>query len=751
MIVPKKEQQESRYQPLYYISEDYVSSNVVSRNNRLKSWKYGYNSEYDFIIISKDGTIGDVYHIEGLNIALPATPKKLEKGNNKWTVREIPKELLSIKSMAEWRSKPPEFRVKYVPLIEEEQDRREFGYWFMNNGKPTYLTGHNYMYLQHSKIDVGLPDFREANRILFIHWEACKADNRSYGQQYVKIRRSGFSFMSSSVVNDTATNAYDSLVGIVSKSGKDAKKMFTSKVVPMLRNYPFFFRPIQSGMNVPKTEISFSIPAKKITKNNMHDFEDQDEEGLDTIIDWRNTDDNAYDSEKLLLLIEDEAGKIERPNNVKEGWRVRKTCLRVGVKIIGKCMMGSTVNPLSKGGQNFKDMWDDSDPLQRNANGQTKTGLYRLFIPAEWNYEGFIDEYGFPVFETPDKPVKGVDGEWITMGVCDYLDNEYEARKHDPDDLNEFLRQNPRKISHAFRDESSESIFDLTKIYDQIEYNDGLIKERVVTQGRFDWKDGIRYSEVVWTPDPRGRFFTTWLPDSRMRNNVIKKGDLMYPGNKDLGAFGCDSYDINGVVSGTGSKGALHGLTKFNMEGVPSNFFFLEYVARPSTAEEFYEDVIKAIHFYGMPILVENNKPRLLIYMKQKGYRAFSIDRPDKPKNKLSTTERDYGGIPNTSEDVKQTHADMIDSYIKEYVGYDTQGHYGNRPVDEIGNMFFTRTLQDWAGFEYNNRTKYDASISSGLAIMATRKHKLLPERKSSKISFNFVRYSNKGNQSEIK
>jgi hypothetical protein len=177
------------------------------------------------------------------------------------------------------------------------------------------------------------------------------------------------------------------------------------------------------------------------------------------------------------------------------------------------------------------------------------------------------------------------------------------------------------------------------------------------------------------------------------------------------------------------------------MLGAPSNFFFLEYVARPSTADEFFDDVIKAVHFYGMQVLVENNKVGLLRHMKNNGYRKFSMNRPDKPREKLSKNEIELGGIPNTSEDVKQTHADMIDSYIKQYVGYDKSGQY--RDQEEIGDMYFVRTLLDWAGFQINNRTKYDASISSGLAIMATRKHKLVPERKNSKISFNFVRYKN--------
>ena len=64
-----------------------------------------------------------------------------------------------------------------------------------------------------------------------------------------------------------------------------------------------------------------------------------------------------------------------------------------------------------------------------------------------------------------------------------------------------------------------------------------------------------------------------------------------------MGAFGCDSYDISGVVGGGGSNGALHGLTKFSMEDAPPNHFFLEYIARPSTAEMFFEDVLMAWYF----------------------------------------------------------------------------------------------------------------------------------------------------------
>ena len=501
-------------------------------------------------------------------------------------------------------------------------------------------------------------------------------------------------------------------------------------------------------MDKPKTELAFRIPASKITKKNMSTIDDMDMEGLDTTIDWKNTDDNSYDGEKLLLLVHDESGKWLKPNNILNNWRVTKTCLRLGSKIIGKCMMGSTSNALNKGGEEFKKLYNDSNPMKRNANGQTKSGLYNLFIPMEWNMEGFIDRYGMPVLRKPTKPLLGVDGEMIDNGAIDYWEAEVDSLKNDPDALNEFYRQFPRTESHAFRDESKQSLFNLTKIYQQIDYNDSLIREHHLTRGSFHWKDGIKDSKVIWSPDKRGRFLVSWTPNKGLQNAVIDKRGIKHPANEHIGAFGCDSYDISGTVGGGGSNGALHGLTKFNMDEAPSNEFFLEYVARPQTAEIFFEEVLMACVFYGMPILVENNKPRLLYHFKNRGYRGFSINRPDKQYNKLSKTEKELGGIPNSSEDVKQSHASAIESYIEKYVGLDLSGAY--RDMDDMGSMMFTRTLEDWAKFDISNRTKYDATISSGLAVMATQKNAYLPEKKESKISINFARYSNKGTISEL-
>ena len=732
-------------QQLYKVLNNYVDSKTLKHKNRYKKWEYGYNDEYDIIIISKTGEIGDVYEIQNLKIALPKKSDVVEFENNKWTYSRYPKQLKKIKSVFDWEEYPLDFKEKWYDYIDKEFARREEGFWFTNKSVPTYITGTHYMYLQWSKIDVGQPDFRESNRLFYIFWEACKADTRSYGMCYLKNRRSGFSFMSSAESVNLATISTDSRFGILSKSGPDAKKMFTDKVVPISVNYPFFFKPIQDGMDRPKTELAYRVPASKFTRRKLDDNTKlQEITGLDTTIDWKNTGDNSYDGEKLKLLVHDESGKWERPNNILNNWRVTKTTLRLGSKVIGKCMMGSTSNSLDKGGDNFKKLYNASDVTKRNANGQTSSGLYSLFIPMEWNYEGYIDSYGIPVFDTPKKPAEDPHGTKIKIGVIEYWQNEVNGLKEDQDGLNEFYRQFPRTEEHAFRDEAKSSLFNLTKIYQQIDWNADLKNSGIITQGNFQWVNGVKDTKVLFMPSKQGRFFVSWIPSLEMQNKVVIKNGLKWPGNEHAGAFGCDSYDISGTVDRRGSNGALTGLTKFSMDNVPINHFFLEYIARPQTAEIFFEDVLMACVFYGMPILAENNKPRLLYYFKRRGYRGYSINRPDKKYNKLSTTEREIGGIPNSSEDIKQAHAAAIESYIEEHVGLKEDGNYGD--------VYFQRTLEDWAKFNINNRTSHDASISSGLAIMACNKNKYRPNPVVQREVYDlgFKKYNNKGTLSKI-
>ena len=679
-----------------------------------------YSDDQDIIRICPKGTEGETVEVGGLVISLPAPPPEEEIAGygrpadmQLWERVPMPEELSRIKSMDEWGEMPREFRQKFSPYIEEEFRRRREGFWFYNNGVPTYITGRHYMMLQWTRMDIGYPSFLKFQREIFLHLAACEADQRCIGQLYTKCRRSGYTNICSAVLLDEATQVKDKLLGIQSKTGKDAQEnIFMKKVVYMFRHYPFFFKPIQDGTTNPRMELAFREPSKRITKKNKTS---QKGEALNTVINWKNTTNNAYDGEKLHILYLDEAGKWEKPTDIRDAWRIQRTCLIVGRKIVGKAMVGSTVNPMDKGGKEYKDLWRDSDPRERNANGRTRSGLYRLFIPAYESLEGFFDKYGNPVVKNPNSPIDGLDGEEIVIGSRAYLKNEREALKHDASELNEVTRQFPFTEDEAFRDSIDGSLFNIGKIYEQVQYNEELYPNPVVV-GNFHWKGGEQDTEVVFAPDPNGRFRIAWMPPKELRNLRKYDRNKKIAPNAELGVGGVDSYDLDATVDGRGSKGALHLYNKFHMEH-PSNMLVLEYASRPPLAKIFYEDVLMAAVFYGYPILIENNKYGIARYFESRGYDGYLMDRPRHLVAANSGIKTKTKGIPSNSQDVIQAHAHAIEAYIHDHVGinYDT----GN-----MGKMYFDRTLEDWIGFKIDNRTKFDLSISSGLCLLAAQKVK---------------------------
>jgi len=676
------------------------------------------------IKIDPNGTEGEAIELHGLLVVLPKKPSKSEilfhdqpKRLQLWKRTPMPEEMRRIRSMDEWLEKPAEFRNKFRSYIEQEFQRRRDGVWFYNNGEPTYITGRHYMFLQWSKIDVGYPSYLAFQKDIFTHMAACEADPRCFGQLYTKCRRSGYTNICSAVLVDEASQVKEKLLGIQSKTGKDSQEnIFMKKVVAIFRSYPFFFKPIQDGTTNPRMELAFREPSKRITKNNKTSHRG---DALNTVINWKNTTNNAYDGEKLHMLYLDEAGKWEKPTDIREAWRIERTCLIVGRKIVGKAIVGSTVNPMNKGGEEYKGLWYDSDPNERNNNERTKTGLYRIFIPAYDALEGFFDIYGNAVVDDPSQSehIHGIDGDIIEIGSKTYLKNERKSFKDNPSELNEVTRQFPFTEDEAFRDSIEGSLFNIGKIYQQIEYNDELFPNPVVV-GNFTWKE--KDKEVVFSPTPNGRFRVSWMPDPSERNiSKTERGRKIAPFTS-YGCGGVDSYDLDATVDNRGSKGALHMYNKFSMNR-PSNMFVVEYASRPDLASIFYEDVLMCAFYYGYPLLVENNKYGIVRYFESRGYDGYLMDRPRHLMSSSSHVNVKTKGIPSNSQDVIQSHAQSIEKYIHDHVGV-------NYESGETGAMYFNKTLEDWIGFKIDKRTKFDLTISSGLALLAAQKEKEKPK-----------------------
>jgi hypothetical protein len=673
---------------------------------------------------------GEIVEVQGLKMRLPKKPlsknilfSKRKKKNQKWEVQEVPEDCTR------------DNYSKFSDYIISEFKRIDEGVWFMNNGEATYLTGEHYYYLNYIKIDVGPPEYRDRDRKLFYYWEACKQDKRCLGMTLVKPRRMGASWIGSSMLLYGLTRVKNSLGGVLSKTGLDAKTFFTDKVVFAFRRLPWFLQPIQDGTTNPKMALSFSEPARRLSSQHKHI---KKSEALNSKIEWRNTTQNSFDSTKLKLLVFDEVGKIDKEIDLNKMYQIISQCLVVGRKVVGKAFLPSTVNDLDEGGDQFKNLFEASDNQERNENGMTKTGLYSYFVPAYDGLEGFIDEYGYSVIDDPKKKILDYEGYEIEQGSKNYLKKTREGLKTDNRRLHEHKRQYPWHIKEAFYRDIKTATFDLQRIQDQIDYNQTATYP-LFTKGNFIWKNGQKDTEVIWVPHTKGKFKVTWLPDKKLQNNIDMSSGRKKPGNAWAGCCGCDPYDLDTTVDTRRSMGAFHAYNKFTMnDEIPSNQFVCEYINRPPTAREFYEDVLMAVIFYGYPILVENNKYGIVRYFEDRGYVEYCMSRPDQSKYTLKNGKI-LRGIP-SSPDVIQSHAQAIEYYIYNYVGWND--------VDQIGNCFFDDLLEDWAEYDITKRTKYDATVSSGLALMAAQK--IISKKEVVKQKPFIRRYNNAGMFSKL-
>jgi len=630
-----------------------------------------------------------------------------------------------------------------------DEDRKcTEGIWFYNNGEPTYINGDHYHYLQWFKIDSGYPDYRDADRRWFYHWQLCDEDEECFGQMYGKKRRDGYSYRVDSLILNRARRTFDSNYGIISKTGEDAKEMFF-KLVHGFLEYPPFFKPqVQSAEDV-KRELAFKTPQQRVTFKNRVT---KKEVSLNTRIDWRNTKQNAYDGMKMAFIAADESGKFPTEVDIEKWFNIGKTCLVLGARIIGVMALGSTVNELEKGGAGFLRLWKKSDQREKTENGRTLSGLWRYFVPCYDGMEAFISIYGESVIETPPTPVMGIDGKMIKKGAKQWILDELSARKNAGDSVGyyEFKRQFPMSEDDMFITPANErTCWDIEKIHQQIEHNDIHVIENTLVAGYFSWKDGQRDCGIVeWNPtthdNPLAKHLFAWLPPEDQRNAATVKAGKRAPANEHIGLFTLDPYAAVNTVGNRQSKAASHGFKKFDMMA-PSNLsdvFIGEYWNRLKDPLLVYEDMIMQCVFFGWALLPERNIKNCNDYFRNRDYHNYLLAPPRMTKEEFITKigKVEDAGIANTAGQTQQQLIEYLASYISNSVGV-------NPNTGEMGYMPFNNTLKDWLEFDIDKWTPYDLTISAMVAIIGSRA--VTSIRKQERINLDyFTRYDNTGRES---
>jgi hypothetical protein len=655
-------------------------------------------------------TKGKTHRICDIDIIIPKKPAARQllnahkiKKNQKWARFDLPEGF-------DWNAPEEDYTEEEFKFIDEDFKRRINGVWLMINGVPTWITGVHYYYLQWCKIDIGYPDYRDRDRRFFYFWEACVRDPRSFGMLMVKHRREGATYKGASIILEVVSRSFNATGGIMSKTGADSKEFFL-KLVKMFRALPRFYQPMISGTDNPKSVLEFDKPGERITKTSKRV---KRSEALGSKIEWKNTAENSFDSFKLKIIVPDEGAKWDEVD-VRQNWRVIRPTLTEGRRISGKAFYPSTVNEMTKkGGENFKEMWDDSDPNDRNLNDQTKSGLYRYLTPAYDGLEGFIDEYGRSVIDTPKKPIMGIDGQMITIGAKEYLDNERAGLKNNPTALAEFKRQFPYNADEAFMVDTKLCAFNVEFLYSQYDWN-SVYAPKLLTPGDFIWTDGFG-SDVKFIPTKSGRWNIVWVPDKEEQNKKIYRDGKFFPGNMDTIVSGVDPYDHDTTTDGNRSNGASYVFRMYNpVFERNSNMFVSEYINRPPTSFILYEDMLKQSIFYGTQILAENNKVGLVNWFIAKGFGHYLMKRPEITNTKYSSQQK-TPGIPTTGDSVRESLISVLEWYVYHNVGYFEE-------TNTVGLLYFNRLIKDLLQFEVDKWTKFDATVAAGLTLLASKKN----------------------------
>jgi hypothetical protein len=550
--------------------------------------------------------------------------------------------------------------------------------------------------------------FRVTAMESYWHWEAVRADTRTWGEMRGKGRRTSWSVESASMALNVFTITKYAEIPIVSERKDLAKKLFTGKIVNPFKYYPIYFKPL---IDLPNDTAKSSLEIE---------FETDDSEN--SVIDFYPTKATAYDSLKVKnVSINDEIGKWEDESLTEFVSRHMRCHTEGGAT--GR--FGSTAGNYSGGGgEEFEAEFLKADATKRNKLGRTENGLVSFFIDVCYTMtqpESYFDEWGYSIVHDPKEPIRNESGKILENGAITDWNITHETLKQQgkKTSLNAFLRDMPRTVENMFRNEGGiNNDFDIANLNDHTDFLNQLTEHdftEIIYRGNLGWKGEPYKSDVQWIPNTKGRIFTTWIPNPDQQNQCALKDfhgkKLMMPSNNHIGVFGIDSYDISKTVDGRGSNGAIVGYSKFNMTGAPSQSFFLKYIERPDKATDFYDDAIMICKFFGMFALIENNKPRILEYFKDKGFRGYSMTRPDKKWKELSQFEKDCGGIPSS----KQGNADQANlwkDYIIDFVGQN---------VETDCKIYFSDMIKELVKFNVNKRKEFDMTVAGGLALLGSQ------------------------------
>lgn len=599
----------------------------------------------------------------------------------------------------------------FDPTLEEirvrEWKRRLCGVWFYNynpfkkESELLYMTGTHYLYCTYWIFQGKYMDFRITDMEVFYILKYCETDPDCLGLNFLTRRKLGKTAISGVWAYDrTSKRPTNQHCGIQSKDDDGAEEVMKKAIIQPWKKLPDFFRPVYDLMKGDDpNELRFFNTSRR---GSVAEQEREEEDALESWIDYGPATEGYYDGPELDTYISDEAGKVEKKISIKTRQDVVRYCSEIEGRMKGKQLYTTTVeaDETTADEHEFQELVYDSNPLKRNENNRTITGLYTYFLPAHKAYH-FDNVYGYPNVESAVN---------YLMNMCNSLQEQGKLRA-----LASAKRKNPMTLKEAFSVDGEHSLYNplvLQEQLDKISWGD-----KVTEIGNLVWKDGYEFerpikdengeikgyeiNEIIWEPNPNGRWekIKGWWPVEP--NKVIKKNEHFIPNNNKVNAIGCDPFKYDKTKDKRRSNCAAfnYQIKDSLFESQYDDTFTLKYSYRPESTRIANSDILKMAWLCGCKVLFERNVNHWKRDFQDWNCGGFLTYMPG---------EDEPGIVTDGAGKVTQHICNYTESYINEH----------------IQNVYFRSLIQKetgWLGFKVDDTQKFDEPMAAGFTLIAVK------------------------------
>lgn len=599
----------------------------------------------------------------------------------------------------------------------QEWKKRMNGYWFYSNGKPIYITGQHYYYLNWTRWDHvendGYPIFYENQLERFYFRSLCEQDPRSLGYIVIGPRGFGKSTEELACILERSTRPpRKKKAALQSKTEDDAKDiLFLEKLVPTFNELPDFFKPEYDHGSSPVKELSFK--RQRVTGKGAKDVEFGEELELLNRIYWAPAKDKALDGGTFQDILNDEIGKTEKHiANVSKRIKVNRNSVFRNNKKVGIIRACTTVEEMDKGGEECIQVWEDSNPDKRTENGQTISGLYKWFVSILEIDRTFADEYG--VID-PDRKVS-IEGVPEAKTIRDFHYAERKAREHDQETWADWCRKHPIDESDIRIKKGGDTTFNAMKINS---YRN-LIRssKQQFVRGNFHWVDQ-EFGKVFFERDDIGGRWQLSLVLDQGEDNKFEYGynskdkRIMIPMNNIKFCAGVDPIKDVKTKNPRASKMSAHFFYKYDdsvdrnkeIEDYESHRVVAKYNYRPEDPNDAYRDVAMGMIYFGCWANIEGNVSNFNTWLKDHGMEKFKMTALDFEDSSYETKKSIEESLQSTPE-VQQAYINKIRTLIAR--------HFGKR----LNVLPFDDTLEQLHDFTIEQVTFFDDVVSLGYCLL---------------------------------